>query len=701
MNNRFLYEIGVEELPPSYIEPAVEFMADYFAERLLAKDITFSSIARFSTPRRLTIIIDGLAEKQPDITHEIIGPPQKIAYNKHGKLNKIGKGFLQKHRISEKDVKIRNLSKGKYLIGTKLIPGTTTKEILAKIAEEIITKIPFPKAMRWSEEKLTFARPIRWIVTLFNKEVVPLDIGGIASGRNSFGNRFEKLNNKIKIDEVEQYEELLEQHFVIPNRTKRKSLILEQLNKEIYQAGGKLASDETLLDTITNMVEYPFPVVGRFKESYLDLPKEILIVTLSEMQKCFAVETSEGIPSSYFICIANSNPEAAENIRRGNEVVLNARLADAKFYFETDKKTKLIDRIPSLKKITFQKDLGSLYDKMERMRKLGRFIADSLHYPTEKIDRAILLSKTELTTLMLGEKEYTKLQGFMGWQYALADGEDKEVAKAIFEQYLPRFKDDQLPETPSGIVLSIVDKIDTICGCFAVGILPTGSYDPLALRRAGSGIIRILDEHNISLRLDKLISKSLSLFENVAKQDMNTTETSLIEFFKQRIHTHLEGYGLDYDVIDSVMHIDFSDIADLRHRALAVQRFKRKEDFVKLVLGFKRVSNIISEAKDFGKVNKDLFQEEPEFALYEAYTKLKKIISTYLADKNYDAILEHLAANWHVIRTFFDKVLVNVDDKIIRQNRYNLLYAIRRLFLRVADISKIVVEERDFSALHT
>lgn len=699
MNNKFLYEIGMEELPPSYIGPAVESITDYFKEKLDAKNIKFSSIIPFSTPRRLAIIIEGLPEKQPDIPHEIIGPPQKIAYDENGKLNKVGKGFIHKYQIPEKDLQIRKLPKGKYLVATKITPGARTQEILAEFTTDIISKIPFPKTMHWDNENLTFARPVRWIVALFNNEVVPFKIGNLTSGRVSFGNRFERLNNKIKISNVEQYEELLEQHFVIPNRTKRKGLILRQLEETAAKVRSIPILDDGLIDTVTDMVEYPSPVLGQFKKDYLNLPEEILIVTLSDTQKCFAVRAPDGSLKPYFIYIANSNPETIQHVRRGNEQVLNARLADARFYFETDKKTKLVDRVPLLKKITFQKDLGSLYDKTERMRKLGSFLSETLNYHAEKIDRAILLAKADLTTLMLGEKEYTKLQGFMGWQYALADGEDEEVAKAIFEQYLPRFKDDRLPETPTGVALSLVDKIDTICGCFAVNILPTGSYDPLGLRRAASGIIRILDEHNISLRLDKLISKSLSLYKDVAKQDMKTTESLLIEFFKQRIRTHLEGYELDYDVIDSVMHIDFSDIADLRHRALAVQRFKNEENFVKLVLGFKRVSNIISEAENFGKVDTDLFQEEAEFALYQAYIKLQKIVNRYLAEKNYDVILEHLAENWHVIKTFFDEVLVNVEDGTIRQNRYNMLYEVKKLFLRVADISKIVVAEKDFSTL--
>lgn len=698
MDYKFLYEIGVEELPPSYIEPAIGYIAAYFKEQLTARNVGCSSINTFSTPRRLAIIIDGLPEKQPDISHEIIGPPQKIAYDEHGKLNKVGKGFIKKHQISEADLRIKDLSKGKYLVGTKVGSGAPTQEVLANLAAEVVEKIPFPKTMRWDNDKLTFARPIRWVVALFNKEVIPFKVGNITCGRVSFGNRFEK-NNKIEIESVEQYEKLLEQHFVIPNRAKRKELILKELKEETARVRCKPILDAEHVDTVTNMVEYPSPVLGQFKKSYLNLPEEILIVTISDIQKCFALKKPGGKLQPYFICIANSNPETIQWVRNGYEQVLNARLADAQFYFETDKKTKLIDRVPLLKKVTFQENLGSLYDKTERMRKLGRLLAEISHYPAEKIDRAILLSKTDLTTLMLGEKEYTKLQGFMGWQYALADGEDEEVAKAIFEQYLPRFKDDRLPETPTGVVVSIVDKMDTVCGCIAIDILPTGSYDPLGLRRAGSGIIRILDEHNISLRLDRLIKESLSLYKDVAKQDMEIIESLLQDFFKQRINTYLEGYGLDYDVIDSVMHIDFSDIADLRHRALAVQRFKNKENFVKLVLGFKRVSNIISDSKNFGKVDPDLFQEEAEFDLYRACIELGKMVDKYLAEKNYDIILDHLAENWHVIKRFFDEVLVNVEDDIIRQNRYNLLYEVRKPFLKVADISKIVVAEKDFSNL--
>ncbi|MBC8527572.1 MAG: glycine--tRNA ligase subunit beta [Candidatus Cloacimonetes bacterium] len=689
--NKYLFEIGVEELPAGYIQPAIDFMVNYFDNQLHNHKIKFESIEKFSTPRRLALIIRGLPSGQKDSQKEIIGPPKKIAYDSKGNLNQVGLGFLKKQNLSENDITIRKLEKGEYLSAVKIIKGKATEEILKQISIEIIGKIPFPKTMRWSENNISFARPIRWIVAIFNQTALTFKIGEINSNCYSFGNRFENLHNKFKIKNIDEYKSELEKHFVIPDRERRKEIILEQLSKTASKVNAIPTEDSQLVETVTDLVEYPSPVLGEFDKDFLNLPAEVLITTLSETQKCFSILDKKGYLLPYFICIANSNPKTIDKVKYGNERVINARLSDAKFYFETDKKTKLINRIENTKKTTFQKELGSFFDKTERMRKLGKFLAKILNYDSKKIDRASQLSKTDLTTLILGEKEYTKLQGFMGSQYALNDKEDKEVAKAIFEQYLPRYKDDILPETQTGVALSLTDKMDTICGCFSIGLIPSGSNDPLALRRAGNGIIKILDKQNLSIQLNHFIEKSLESFEKIAKSQKSVA-TELFNFFSQRIKKHLEKYKINYDIIDAVMSSGFFDIPDLIIRAKNLQNFKSHEDFRKLIIGFKRVTNILSDSEIQAELDIKLFQENEENALYQ---KMMKIVPKYnksVDEKNYKKSFEILVSLKDDIDIFFDNVMVMVDDKKIRENRMALLRMINKHFLKTANLSKIVYE---------
>jgi len=689
--NRYLFEIGVEELPTSYIQPAAEFITNYFDNQLHNHKIGFESIEKYSTPRRLALIINGLPVCQKDIKKEIIGPPKKIAYDSDGNLNKVGLGFLRKQGLSKKDIVIKKLKRGEYLTSIKIVKGKATTEILKQISINIISEIPFPKTMRWQENGISFARPIRWIVALYNNNILDVQIGDVKSSRFTFGNRFEKIHNKIEIKNIDDYQPELEKHFIIPDREERKKLIIKQLDETANKVNGVPVKDFQLIETVTDLTEFPSPILGRFDESFLKLPREVLITTLSEIKRCFPVSNEKGKLIPYFICLCNSNPITIDKVRYGYERVINARFTDAEFYFETDKKTKLIGRVDNLKKITFQKDLGSFYNKIERMRKLGKYLAQELNYDDDKIDRAILLSKTDLTTLMLGEKEYTKLQGFMGWQYALNDGEDKQVAEAIFEQYLPRYKDDILPETQTGTVLSLVDKMDTICGCFAIGLIPTGSYDPLGLRRAGNGIIKILDKNNLSINLKVLVDKSLQSFKSLIKINRNT-ESQIILFFSQRIKNHLENYKIDYDVVDAVMSIGFFDIPDLIIRAKKLQIFKSHEDFRKLIIGFKRVSNILSDSEYEAELDVKLFQEKEEMKLYQKVMQIAPEYERSVAEKNYQKSLDLLVLLKDDIDAFFDNVMVMVENKKIRENRMALLRMINKNFLKTADLSKIVYE---------
>ena len=516
-NNSYLYEIGTEELPAFYILPAISFLQEYFSTRLQEAQLAFDTIKPYSTPRRLCIMITGLPPAQADSSEEIVGPPKRIAYDETGNLNKVGLGFLNKQNLEEEDIIIKELPKGEYLSGIKHIKGKQTEEILSTISVEVIPKIPFPKKMHWGHSSLLFARPIRWILALYNDKLLEFEINGIISNTCTFGNRFQKLHNIINIPLINKYNTILIEHFVIADRNERKARIKKEIQLAASQVCGTPVENPELLETVTDLVEYPSPIVGTFDTSFLSLPPKVLTTTLSETQKSFSVQNKDNKLMPCFIGIGNSNPETISKVLYGNERVINARLSDAKFYFDTDRETPLASRVDKLKKITFIKNLGTLYDKIERMKSIGKWCADTLSYDEEKIERAVFLCKSDLTTLILGEKEYTKLQGYMGWQYALNDGEDKEVAGALFEQYLPRFKDDILPETRTGIVLSLIDRMDTVVGCFSIGLQPTGTSDQLGIRRAGNGIIAILAEQKLSLNLEKFIAQSIETFEDTKK----------------------------------------------------------------------------------------------------------------------------------------------------------------------------------------
>lgn len=691
IKNKYLFEIGVEELPANYILPAIDFMVNYFSNQLQNHKIKFESIEKYSTPRRLTIIIRNLPNRQKDSQKEIIGPPKKIAFDSNRNFNQVGLGFLKKQNLSKKDIVIKKLKKGEYLSATKVIKGKITEEILKQISIEIIGKIQFPKTMRWSENSISFARPIRWILAIFNQNILDFQFGNIRSNSFSFGNRFENLHNKLTINSIDGYKSKLEKHFVIVEREKRKKIILNQLNETASKVNGIPANNPELVETVTDLVEFPSPVLGEFDKDFLELPAEVLKTTLSETQKCFSLYNKKGNLLPNFICIANSNPKTIQKVKYGNERVINARLSDAKFYFETDKKTKLVDRIEITKKTTFQKKLGSYFDKTERMKELSKFLAKNLNFEAKKIARAIQLSKTDLTTLMLGEKEYTKLQGFIGWQYALSDKENDEVAKAIFEQYLPRYKDDILPETQTGIALSLVDKMDTICGCFSIGLIPSGSSDPLALRRAGNGIIRILDKHNLPISIIKFIEKSLTSFEKISK-DEHSAASKLLDFFSQRVKKHLENYKIEYDVIDAVMESGFANISDTILRAKNLQNLKSKDEFRKLIIGFKRVANILSSSKNVNKLDTKLFEKNEEISLYKKMNNLAPKYQKYVESQNYQKALNMLISLKDDIDDFFDNVMVMVKDEKIRENRMALLRLLNGHFVKIADLSKIVYE---------
>jgi len=690
-----LIEVGVEEIPAGYIKPALDSLSASLNKSLEKTGLKYSKMHKYSSPRRFAIQITDLQLRQEDIVIERIGPTVKMSYNEKGYLTKAALGFLRGAKADEKDIYQVETNKGEKIAVKLEKKGKSVIELIPEILRNALENINFPKTMRWGNSKLWFARPVRWLIILLGKELIPFEYNGLKIGKISFGNRYPRLVNPVEVKEVNDYIENLKTVKVFADREERKSIIEKQLKLIEQERDCTVIPVAGLLETVTDLVEYPTAVAGKFEKKYLRIPEKIIISTLSNNQKCFALREKSGKLSNQFIFINNGNPEYQEIIRHGNEKVIGARLADAEFYYQEDTKKSFDNYVNKLDQVLFQKDLGNLYEKTERIIKLSEYICEYLNIDgvrKENILRCAQLSKADLITLMLGEKEFTKLQGYIGMKYALASGENSSVATGIYEHYQPRGQNDELPEQETGIIVSLADKLDTVCGIMGIGMLPTGSNDPYALRRAANGIVSILAEKGIELNLEEAIKASYKLLSDKLPAINNNLE-KVIEFFSQRINWLLKLKGIGYDVIESVMHIDKTNIPDLLARATELEKFRKKEEFISLVLGFKRVSNIISAVENFSDVNPKLLQEQAEKQLFAEYRKLSLKLDEL--GRNYQEMMEHLVAFSSYINHFFDAVLVNVENLELRSNRYNLLKGIREEFLRVADLALIVVEEKN------
>lgn len=694
LKDDFLFELGLEEIPAGYILPAVNEFEHLLAAKLKDFSLSFSQIETFSTPRRFAFLVRNLQLKQSDEQIEKIGPSKSAAFTADGNLTKAAIGFLSSADAQPQDIYFIESPKGQKIAVKKLLNGKPAQSILPEIISQIIDKISFPKSMRWSQEHFYFARPVRWILALLGSEILRFSCKNLESNNQTYGNRFQNIDKPIIIKRIDEYEEKLLSCGVIVNRAKRSNSIREQLDKLFSGTAERIVPDENLLQTVTDLTEYPTAVIAHFDEKYLELPSKVVISTLSQHQKYFAIQNSKGAIVNKFVFVCNGDPLYAAQIKKGNEKVITARLEDAGFYFREDTKHNLSDLIPKLKEITFQKDLGTIWDKMLRIEKLASFIlkmldADEIIFTNTL--RAAKLIKADLASQMLGEKEFTKLQGYIGMIYARISGEKEEVARAIYEHYLPRGDRDALPANLPGAILAIADKLDTVCGIIGVNMIPTGSKDPFALRRAANGIVQIIDKFDFEIALNQLIEKSFELLIDKLPKPGNNSPV-VLDFFRQRTEWLLKQKEIDFDVIESVMHIDHNNIPDLVKRAVALQKFKQQTDFTKLVLGFKRVSNIIQNSEKQELPEQKLFTESSENELFEKALLLDSEISELLVDKDYDVILQKLVEFRVTIDKFFDDVLVNVEDELLRLNRLNLLSYIRSFFLKVADISRIVVE---------
>ena len=687
--NNYLLEIGVEELPSRFVNMAIEQLYEKSKKLLIENEIAFEDVKVYATPRRLSLIIEGLDEKQKDIQKEVKGPSVKIAYDDDKKPTKPLLGFMKSQNISEDDLVIKELKGTDYVFANISSIGRKSSEILAEIMPSLIKDINFPKNMRWGGKNIRFARPIRWVVSLLNDEVVEFDFEGIPVGNKTKGHRF-LGSSEIIIDEVNNYEKLLEDNYVILDQNKRREIIKYESTKIAKTLGGEIHENEDLLEELTFIVEYPTPIKGSIKEKYLSLPKEVVTTTMIDHLRFTPIYSQDGELLPYFITVRNGTKDYEDIVIAGNEKVLGARLEDAKFFYEDDISKTLEDYVENLKGVLFHDKLGSMLAKEKRDGVVAKKIAKSLSFADEAIDaldRVAHLSKADLTTKMV--VEFTELQGVMGEIYAQNSGEKEIVATAIREQYLPKFAGDELPKSSVGSIFSLADKIDTIAGLFAIGEIPTGSADPFALRRSAIGIINIIRNNAWKFNLSEAIETSL--YEYIKDLGLTFNHEEVIQnvrdFFFGRIKTMLQEEGIRYDIIDAVL-IPGSEIQDIFAKARELNQWFN-EDRSKFVDAYNRINNLTKNV-DFTEVNEELLKEDEEKNLYNKFIEINEKFNDSLSSENYKEAMNVLNELVPSIDAFFDNVMVMAEDEKIRQNRLALINSIEENIQKILKIENIV-----------
>lgn len=685
MPKDLLLEIGTEEIPARFMPGILSQLEALSKDKLSDLRIAYSEVQTVGTPRRLALVIRGLAEVQSDMESENKGPSIKIAFDANGQPTKAAMGFARGQGIDVSQL----VTKGEYVYAIVHQSGRSVGELLPDLLSELINSLSFPKNMRWSNLDMRFVRPIRWLAALYGNEIIPFTVAGVTSGNTTRGHRF-LSKGEIVVKSAEDYFTKLAENHVMVDQNLRRKVIREQIEKIAVNQGGTANIDEDLLEEVVYLVEYPTALCGRFEEDYLKLPSEAIITPMREHQRYFPVMSKEGKLLPVFITVRNGGSDYIDIVRQGNERVLRARLADARFFFEEDKKTALIDRLDKLKTIVFQEGLGTLYDKTLRIEKLASFIAQNTGTDGNlipEVARAAKLAKADLVTAMV--YEFTELQGVMGREYALLNGEKPVVADAIYEHYLPRFAGDSLPAGVGGRVISIADKLDNIVATFSRGLIPTGSQDPYALRRQALGIVNIMIDAKYEVSLGMLVSEAMDLLGLTDEAKRKKLLADIQEFFRLRIKNVLSDEGIRYDVIDAVMAVGTDYVYDTLLRARAVAAVSGTDEMRKAVQAFTRAGNLAKNAVS-ESIDISLFSTDAERMLYKVYENSLQSVSEMTTSKNFTAALNNMAELTAPIDEFFDAVMVMDKDEAIKNNRLALLKAITGLALRVADLSKIV-----------
>lgn len=713
---KLLFEIGTEEIPAKFMPGILKQLKELAAAKMQELRIPFEDITVYGTPRRMAFIAGGVAETQADVVVEAKGPSVKIAYVS-GAPSKAAQGFARGQGVDVKDLVVRD----NYVYAVKHLAGQPVVELLPGLLMDILTSLSFPKTMRWADYEFRFVRPIRWMVALFGDQIIPVEICGVKSGKFSMGHRFmqqslkaaaesqgllsaalSKVGNKVysalagvkgavEIPSAGDYKKVMYDNFVMVDQDERRALILQQIKDLAAQNGGEAEINEDLLEEVNYLVEWPTALCGKFEEKFLSLPKECIITPMREHQRYFPVLDEDGNLLNKFITVRNGGSEHLDIVTHGNERVLRARLSDAEFFFNEDRAIKLEDRLEKLKTVSFQEGLGNMYDKSERLVKMAEMLRFAINTPVdeEELRRCALLCKTDLVTGMV--IEFTELQGVMGREYALLDGEKPEVATGIFEHYLPRFAGDALPATTIGRIVGIGDKLDNICATFSRGLAPTGSQDPYALRRQALGVINILLDANYHISLAKIIAGTLYLLD-IKPEETGKLVPQIMEFFKQRLRNLLMDQGISYDVIDAVFADKRNDdMVDLAVRCKALAAYVEAGNAEPLVQVSVRVSNLCKKIEKEVAISGALFKDESENKLHEVVAAVSKEIIPEIVLYDYAAVLKAGEKVIEPVNAFFDNVMVMDEDENVKNNRLAMLEEVRGIVNAVGDLSLLVL----------
>lgn len=682
-----LYEIGTEEMPAQYMPGILKEYQELAGKKLAEARIPFSTVKVYGTPRRMAFLAEGVAEKQEDSNVESKGPSLKIAFDKDGNATRAAQGFARGQGVDVKDL----VQKDGYVYAVKHLAGKKTEELLPAILDDILHSLNFPKTMRWADYDFGFVRPFRWMVALLDDKVIPVEANDVKSGREARGHRF-LSNHLITIPDAAAYEKTMEDNFVMVDVDKRRETIRKQIEDLAVAEGGKAAISPDLLEEVTFLVEYPTALCGHIDDKYLRLPDCAIITPMRDHQRYFPMFDKDGKLMPKFITVRNGGKEHLDIVTHGNERVLRARLDDAVFFFDNDRKKSLAQHREGLHEVAFQHGLGNMYDKTERLQKLCDELvkATGLDADAKAVERAALLSKADLVTGMV--TEFTELQGTMGKEYALLDNEGEKVAKAIGEQYMPRFAGDELPQSNEGRILAVADKLDNIVATFSRGMAPTGSQDPYALRRQALGILNIVADGDVHFPLRAVLAETLKNLPVEVENEARLLD-EVADFFAQRAKNMLLDKGVRYDVVDAVLAAPgLDDLADIFVRADALSAYLETEKAADSIQAFTRVENISKNNVVEAPVDAALFQDAAEKALYEAVKKVAAASAPLAADRKYADLLaanDELAAP---VNAFFDAVMVMDKDEKVKNNRLALLNQVKKQVNQVADLSQLVMK---------
>jgi glycyl-tRNA synthetase beta chain len=686
MVNDFIFELGCEELPSGAVWP----LANEFSNQLLAAldkaQLHYGEVKLFATPRRLAIVIQDLQTEQESQTVTRRGPAAVAAYDQEGKPTPALLGFAKSCGV-ELDQLIRiQTDKGDWMVCETTNSGSQTKKLLPELVSQCIASLPIAKPMRWGNGEEEFARPVHWAIMIYGSELLDHYILGVKTSRQSKGHRFHHPQ-EITIESAQSYESQMRDSFVIADFAARRQMIKDQVQQLAAPYNATVIMPEELVDEVTSIVEWPQALIANFEEEFLEVPAEALIASMQSHQKTFALKNQQGKLLPHFITVANIVSTNPQQVIQGNEKVMRARLSDAAFFFQQDKKQPLSQHIPAAEQVVFQARLGSLQDKARRVKEVMVHLSQSLNIPPQQAERAALLSKCDLLTGMVGE--FPELQGLMGYYYALNDGEDSAVAQALNEQYMPRFAADNLPQSPLGMALSLAERIDTLVGIFAIGQKPSGVKDPFKLRRHALAVVRLLIATPAALNLTTLIDEAVKSYGDTLPED-KTLILELKPFILERLQSYYQGLGISVDLIHAVRVRQDEWIYDLDKRLNALKSFITMPEAVSLSAACKRVNNLLSQAKITSiEINEQLIEEGAEQSLYAHLNKVAQSIESLYAAEDYGSVLKQLASLKEPVDAFFDQVMVMVDDEQVKRNRLAILVRLQKLLQGVADISML------------